>query len=341
MILPKGRALYENLRTSFVEFNNFLQSLKEDNFTGYVQLSSWEYRGILFLEAGEIVNAVEETSGGKRSAEEAAENIMAMARGDDGKIDAYELSPEMVTLLASASEEEVVYRDLTTDFTRLDKLIEKMREQRHSGYIDIMLKGQQGRGLVFFQDGEVVETLVGGDGPQDHYGTDSLPRILQAAEKTGATFTVYRSSAFDPTPRRVEVSEPRGFRDLIEMLGEAIGRIETLVDGLTKQKGSFRDLLKKAQVERSEEHPFLDPFMAEFEYANREIRFSGDASLEEFVKGVKECLALTLEWVPVKISRDELYGRVTAIVQPVAEKYREEVEMYGLKSYIPEFFARS
>jgi len=327
MILPKGRALYENLRTSFIEFNKFLQSLKEDNFTGYAQLSSWEYRGILFLEAGEIVNAVEETSVGKRSGEEAAENIMAMARRDDGKIDAYELSPEMVTLLASASEEEAVYRDLTTEFTRLDKLIEKLKEQRHSGYIDIMLRGQQGRGLVFLQDGEVVETLVGGDGPQDQYGTDSLSRVLQAAEKTGAIFTVYRSSAFGSAPRRVEVSEPKDFRNLIEALGEAIGRIETLVDGLTKQKGSFRDLLKRAQVERSEDYPFLDPFLAEFEYANREIRFSGEASSEEFIRGVKECLVLTLEWVPVKISREELYGRVTAIVQPVAEKYREEEEI--------------
>ena len=67
MILPKGEAVYENLRTSFVDLNSFLLSLKEDDFTGYVQLSFWDYEGILFLEAGEIVNATEEaryTKGG-------------------------------------------------------------------------------------------------------------------------------------------------------------------------------------------------------------------------------------------------------------------------------------
>lgn len=63
MILPKGEVAYENLRTAFVDLNSFLQTLKEDNFTGYLQISFWDYEGILFLEAGEIVNASEEKQG--------------------------------------------------------------------------------------------------------------------------------------------------------------------------------------------------------------------------------------------------------------------------------------
>jgi hypothetical protein len=67
MILPKGPAVHENLRTVFIDLNSFLQTLKEDNFTGYVQVSFWDYEGILFLEAGEIVNAFEESEGKRLS----------------------------------------------------------------------------------------------------------------------------------------------------------------------------------------------------------------------------------------------------------------------------------
>ena len=49
MILPKGEVVHENLRTAYVDLSNFLQTLKEDNFTGYLQVSFWDYEGVLFL----------------------------------------------------------------------------------------------------------------------------------------------------------------------------------------------------------------------------------------------------------------------------------------------------
>ena len=98
MILPKGPIVHENLRTVFIDLNSFLQTLKEDNFTGYVQLSFWDYEGILFLEAGEIVNAIEESSDTRRGGEEAVENIILMSKQQDGRINVYRLAPEMVTI---------------------------------------------------------------------------------------------------------------------------------------------------------------------------------------------------------------------------------------------------
>jgi hypothetical protein len=338
MILPRGKCLYENLRTSFIDFNNFLQALKEDNLTGYVQVSSWDYEGVLFLEAGEIVNALEERNGNRRAGEEAVDSIMNAARQKDGKIDCYELAPEMVTILASTSDEEAVYRNLTTEFTSLKKLMQKLGSEGHSGYVEIVLNNRGGEGIIFFQEGEIVEAVMSGAGGESLYGRDMLTQIVGDAERVGATFNVYRAGVLGGSPSRVEVQPTRDMGSIIEVMQEVLRRIEGLVDGLTSRKGSFVEGFKRAQVEKSERYPFLDPFLAEFEYGDGEIKLWGQTSADEFVQGVNECLVLTLEKMPVKIARDELYARISSTIHPVVDRYQEMVESYGIKAAMPAFF---
>ncbi|MBW2040261.1 MAG: hypothetical protein JRI46_11865 [Deltaproteobacteria bacterium] len=336
MILPKGEAVYENLRTSFVDLNSFLQSLKEDDFTGYVQLSFWDYEGALFLEAGEIVNAIEEAKGTIKGGEEAVENIIHMSKQKDGRINVHRLAPEMVTILASTSMEEAIYKDLSTEFTSLDKLIEKLSKERHSGYIDITLKDNKGRGIIFFQEGEVAEAMMSGEGGGGIYGKEMLTKIIDDAQNTGATFNVYRAGLLESGAERVEIAQAMDLQGAIEVMQEVMEKIEDLVDGLTTRKGSFRDGFKRSQVEKSEDYPFLDPFIAEFEYENGEIKFWGKVPVGEFVQGIKDCIDLTLERIPVKIPRDELYARINSTLKLTIEKYGERIEVLGLKSVMPE-----
>lgn len=336
MILPKGEAIYENMRTSFVDFNNFLQSLREDDFTGYVQLSFWDYEGVLFLESGEIVNAIEEAQDTIRGGEEAVENIILMSKQKDGRISVYKLTPEMVTILASTSMEEALYRDLSTEFTNLDKLIEKLGNESHSGYVDITLKNKKGRGIIFFQDGEIVEAMMSGEGGGGIYGKEMLTKIIDDAQMVGATFNVYRSGPLERGGERAEIAQTLDLQGAIEVMQEIMEKIEDLVDNLTTHKGSFQDSFRRVQVEKSEDYPFLDPFMAEFEYEDGEIKFGGKVSVGEFVQGIKDCIDLALERIPVKISKDELYARINTALQSIIEKYAERIEDLGLKSIMPE-----
>ena len=338
MILPKGEAVYENLRTSFVDLNSFLLSLKEDDFTGYVQLSFWDYEGVLFLEAGEIVNATEEARGTRKRGEEAVENIILMSKQKDGRINVYRLTPEMVTILASTSMEEAIYKDLSTEFTSLDKLIEKLSSERYSGYIDIILNDDKGRGLIFFQEGDVVEAVMSGEGAEGISGKEMLAKVIDDAHKMGAIFNVYRAGLLESGAQRTEIAQTLDLQGAIEVMQEVMEKIEDLLDDLTNQKGSFRDSLKRAQVEKSEDYPFLDPFVAEFEYEDGEIRFWGKEPVEQFVRGIKDCINLTLEKAPLKLPKDELYARVSSILEPTIEKYRERIEDLGLKSIMPEIF---
>jgi hypothetical protein len=338
MILPKGPIVHENLRTVFIDLNNFLQTLKEDNFTGYVQVSFWDYEGILFLEAGEIVNAIEESESTRRGGEEAVENIIIKSKQQDGRINVYRLAPEMVTILASTSMEEATYKELSTEFTSLDKLIEKLSKENHSGYIDIVLNDNKGGGIIFFQDGKIAEAVMSDEkfsGAEKH-GKDMLNEIIEDVQKTGATFNVYRAG-LEGGSERTGIAQALEFQGVIEVMQEVIRTIESLVDGLSNRQGAFRDSFKKARVEKSEEYPFLDPFAAEFKYSNGEIKFGGKVSAEVFVRGLKDCFDLTLDTITVSKNKDELYEKIRSALKPISSRFEEKIDAFGLKSIMPEF----
>jgi len=340
MILPKGEVVHENLRTVFVDLNNFLQTLKEDNFSGYLHVSFWDYEGVLFLEAGEIVNAIEETGGKRRGGEEAVENIILMSKQKDGRINVYRLVPEMVTILASTSIKEATYKDLSTEFTSLDKLMEKLGKEKHSGYIDIILDNNKGRGIIFFQEGEVVEAVMSDEksGGTGMHGMDMLDKIIDDVQKIGATFNVYRAGLEGKSERTV-IAQALELQGVIEVMQEIIGTIEFVVNGLSSRTGPFQDNFKKALVEKSEDYPFLDPFAAEFEYKNGKIKFDGKVSAEVFIRGLQECLDFTLDTTAEEIAKDELYNKIQSALQSIIAKFGDKIDSLGLKSTMPAFFA--
>jgi hypothetical protein len=337
MILPQGEIVHENLRTAFVDLNSFLQTLKEDNFSGYIQVSFWDYEGVLFLETGEIVNAIEETQGTQRGGEEAVENIILMSKQKDGRINAYRLDPEMVTILAGTSMKEATYKDLSTEFTSLNKLIEKLGKEKHSGHIDIMLNDKKGRGMIFFQEGEIVEAVMTDEKSGNIYGKDILNNIIDDVQKIGATFNVYRA-VLDGGSERAGITQATELQGVIEVMQEVMGAIESLVDGLGKRTGSFRENFTKAQMEQSEDYPFLDPFAAEFEYKKGKIKFSGKvSSAVVLAQGISDCIDITLNNISLEISKDELYKQIRSTLQSTIENLGEKVDNLGLKSIMPNF----
>ena len=338
MILPRGEAVHENLRTAYVDLNSFLQTLKDDNFTGYLQVSFWDYEGILFLEAGEIVNAIEEVQGKRKGGEEAVANIILKSKQKDGRINVYKLMPEMVTILSSATMKEATYKDLSTEFTSLDKLLEKLNKENHSGYVDILLNDNKGKGIIFFQNGEIVEVVMSDEKSGLIYGKDKLHNIIDDVLKTGATFNVYRAG-LDSGGQRAGISQAVDLQKVVEVIQEVVGTIESVVDNLANRTGVFLDNLKKAQVEESEDFPFLDPFAAEFEYRNGKINVQGKVPAEIFIQGIRHCLELALGKISLGITHDELYKKIQFTLQPTTAKFRETIDALGLKSTMPKFFS--
>jgi hypothetical protein len=85
----------------------------------------------------------------------------------------------------------------------------------------------------------------------------------------------------------------------------------------------FATVLNRKFVEKADRYPFLDPFAAEFKYANEKIKLEGDTTDEELTQGLVESIK-------------ELAAELDALTQfkrnlvTWMKKYSEEVKLFGI-----------
>ncbi len=336
MILPKGRAEYENLNTSFVDFGGLIEDLKANGFTGYVKVSFWEYEGVLFVDNGTIINGVEETGRAKSTGQQAVSGIMRQAEEKNGSVSVYALTADMVTMLASVLESELVHKDLNTDFSDLGQLVAKLQSEGHTGYVEVALKGGMGSAMILLRSGEIVESMLS-SGSEVLSGTQALPHIMEAASSVDAVFNVHRTAlegAFENTGEIVVALE---LPQLLTVWQNVLATVERISDGHAGE-GSFLDAFKDSLIESAEEYPFLDPFAGEFDYRDGLITYSGPAS-ERFSRALGRSLSTTVSRMADSLPSVDLSADVRKGLAVVVEERADAIQRYGLIDTMPDLFA--
>lgn len=351
MMFPKDRTLYSNLNTSFTDFGELLLDLKGKSTTGYVLVSFRSYDGVLFIDGGEVTSAVEQDGDAKLTGDAAASSIILHAREKSGCINVYTLAPELLRLLTRVVDADALYRDLTSSFTSLEKLVEKLQEDKLSGYVEVNLNGGHGGAMIFFEVGRLVECVFSTDG-QTATGPDRLPAVVEATASAGGSFNVFRatepgakaSPAVTPTPMPVasgtpaEAGEPaRPPLDVLTIWSEIISGVESVVDELSKG-GRFATTFKEVLVARAVTYPFLDPFSAEFGYANGTVTFEGPMPAD-FSKGVGDCLLDAVSRLAFQLKRADLETRIRNRLADFGAEHKAIIEKLELSDDIQEFVA--
>jgi hypothetical protein len=332
MIFPRGEVLHKNLSTAYTDFPALLSTLKTENFSGIVEIEFPENKGVIFVDSGEIINAEAKigTDLKRIIGQEAVQSLMALSNQKNGVIHIYRLSPERVAIVARNLQHEILFKGLSTDFTRLDRLLLKLREEKHNGFIEVLTKEHQPMGVLFLEGGEPIEMFTTPESGPSLFGRKSIPIFVENTIKQGAIFDVYRGQGkiLKKEIRGVKVTgEGEDLKELIPIFQEVFSRAEQLVDGATKKKGVFHKLFKESLVERSEEFPFLDPFAGEFEYREGTIQFTGETGIKDFAKGIVECLVGTLSHLEREFPKDKMLPlKLKAGIESSLEQHSEALK---------------
>jgi hypothetical protein len=365
MLLPRDEPKYERLNTSFTNFGELLTELSNQRHTGYLKISFPGYEGIVLLESGAVVNAVQQIGERRMAGEEAMRDIGARARERNGSIGAYCLPGSVVSTLAMVVGAEPVHRDLSASFTSLERLIAKLQADRHTGYLEVTTAGDQCVGFVIVRAGEVVEAVLSAEG-QQMTGPHAVQRLVQIAPETGALFHLYRATngtaqqvpaqatLSDPTSRHQDHAgmEPPSapqhdaddqadpaevLRRSLEVWQEIMSRIEAVIDGCSS-KGTFSAAFKRSLVANSGAYPFLDPFAAEFEYQDGRIRYLGTPD-HAFNSGLGLCLRETVRMLAGQLKQKNLVALIrTTLAAPIA-RYIETIDELDLRATLPELLS--
>ena len=353
MIFPRGEVLHKSLSTAFTDFSALLSTLKTGNFNGIIEIEFPDSKGIIFIDAGEVINAEAKVGPDSKRiiGKEAIQTLMTLSNQKDGVINIYRLSPERVAIVAGNLQHEILFKGLSTDFTRLDRLLIKLREEKHNGFIEVRTKEDQAMGVLFLEGGEPVEMFTTPESGPSVFGRKSIPIFVENAIKQGAIFDVYKSQGkilkkeIEEVKEIKEVKEKRvpgrgeELKNLSPILQEILSQTEKLVDGTSRKKGFFIKIFKESLIEKSEEFPFLDPFAGEFEYREGAIQFTGEVGIKDFAKGIVECLVTTLSRLEKELPKDKILPlKLKAGIESSLEQHREVLKRLGVEPITASIF---
>ncbi len=343
MMFPRDRTLYANLNTSFTSFEALLADLQSRRLTGYVEVVFPGYTGTLLLSEGEIVNACEESGAGRLTGAPAVRGIVARAAEKDGTLNVSTAFPDVVLLLHRLMDARPLYKDLTSAFTSLDRLIAKLRADGLTGYVEVQAGDGQGTGVIYLADGEPVESVL--STPSGiNAGQDALNTIVQLVTASGGAFNVFveaaPAAAAHGAPARPAgpVAAAETHREaLLAFWSEVVATVESVADGFSKP-GRFLLAFKEVLVARAPTYPFLDPFAAEFEYRAGNVAFDGPLP-DEFSKALGDCLSDTVSKLAFQLKRADLETRIRERLQGVSEKHAAVVDRFNLRDDFAELVA--
>ena len=350
MIFPRGDVVHKDLSTAYTDIPALLATLKTEGFNGIIKIDFPENKGVIFVESGEIVNAEAKIGGDSKriTGQEAIQTLMMLSNQKEGMIDIYRLPMERVAIVASNLQNEILFKGLSTDFTRLDRLLLKLREEKHNGFIEVLTKENKAMGVLFLEGGEPVEMFTTPESGPSVFGRKSIPIFVENAIKQGAILDVYRSQGkilkkdAKETKETREKKNPEGAEDLKELIlifQEIFSKAQHLVDGASKRKGLFDKVFRESLIEKSEEFAFLDPFAGEFEYRDGTIQFTGEAGVKHLTKGVVECLVETLSGLERELPKDKILPlKLKAGIESSLAEHSEALNRLGVHTITSSIF---
>lgn len=347
MILPRGEVVHKNLSTAYTDLVALLEALKLEDFSGTVELDFLEQKGVLFIDSGEIING--EIQGREDSekvtGKEAVKTLLAHSKRKDGVVNIFHLPSEKVALIASNLQHPLRFKELSTHFIRFDEFLRKLKEERHTGYIEIVTRDRQPMGVVFLEEGEPIDMFTTPKTGASIFGSITLPVFIENAMTQGALFSVYGKGGEGRRNNETVSGAPanavgrkgtdgeeeiEALQEVLLLFQEFLSNAEKVVESLTP-KGTFKKVFRKAQIEKAEQFSFMDPFAGEFEYENGTIRFTGQAGQKEFAEGLIETFRSAIFLLEEELPKEKMVSlKLKAGVESFLESHTEALRRLDL-----------
>ncbi len=213
MIYPQGKTIHQNLSAEYTDVPQLLSSLKGNGFSGVVEIEAGGRKGVFFIAAGGVLNAAigVESDPPAIVGDHAAQELFALAKQPQGLLHVFELTTAEVEFATGPLNAELVFKDLSTDFIRMDQFVKKLADEKHTGYIEIFDKDNRRIGTLSFRNGDVVGLqIVAESGSTDLIEGEIIPSVLDDAVSRGAVFNVYRSAGIShPAPGTADFGSAR------------------------------------------------------------------------------------------------------------------------------------
>jgi len=325
IVIPKNMPVVVGLNSFYLNPARFVEHYSGEISTGGIHFLSGKAEGVIFIDDHAVLNGIFKDKSGQLKGAEAVEHIIAHSANSNFTVAVYEIQPEYVHFWSNLPHAEVMHSNLSTEFTDLKKLIMKMQSEKLTGYVEVTIRGLKEQGTVFLNMGNISGSLFPWNRKKLTNSRKDMEKLIATSQKSGGEFNVYQvklidnslEDTVDTSSETTSESAAPGIN--ITMIEELLAIFENTFRADKKKKGDFRTLLRRKFVEKADIYDFLDPFAAEFQYADGKIDYSGDAGTDILARGIVECIKELAEEV-------DIYHPLLKAIVPWTDKYESEIE---------------
>ena len=322
MLLPPGVEKHKNLSTSFTRFDQLLQDLSENRFSGYIKLSFWAYESVLVLDTGRMIEAMSHEKNVHLTGEMAILRIFAKALEPDGTIEVYDLSSEIALALGYALQSSTYRDESAFGNYSLAQVFDYLEKEAITGYVDLQFTGQKGDGTVYYLEGTPVEAVVMSKTGKMASGDAVFRRFLEIGELVQPMVKVYRVY----TPRAIVEEEafliPWQHANYQAFWKDVLGFLQKFTADQLRS-GRFYAMLKKVCSEVSDHYPFLHPETGDIRIAENHFEVKRILHHPTFLQGISIVLNKVFAQFPAR-----KFKKVE--IRPLIEEIRQLAEQHDI-----------
>ena len=324
MILPKGEVVHQGLSTVYTDTAELLSTLISSDFAGIVEVVLPRNKGIFFISSGATINAVIEGVGDEivAAGQEAIQKLLAISREQEGTLSVTRLTPAEVEFAASPFGSEIIHKGLSTNFVKLDRFIQKLKDERHNGFIEVFAGDNKPMGTIFLKEGELVGFHTASSGSAALTEPEAIPAFLGEISRQGATFNVHQTLFGVSQSAATPPKEPSSMKDIFPAKEPAKTKETFVLEDPDPAPGPAKDV-SVAHEPTADKDSFMEK---EMDAIAREI-FTDEPEMppakveHDIIKEQKE--SLEKGWVAVNKDRN---GRNEIVL--AAQKVLSKVEQF-------------
>ncbi len=328
IIVPKENPILDKLNSYYIRIPKLIEHFQGEIGSGIVFIKSMTDEGSIVFDKDEVLMGVLVKRGEMTVGEQAIDAFLNIDENASFSVSVYRINPDEIHFWSNLPNAKRIYQDLSTEFTDLEGLIKKMKNEELTGIIEVEISDGKDSGLLLMNGGNIIGgsySWVDSRQPSSQSDTEIL---IQKTKSDGGIFHVSRlpSSKEDkmavpssPTASAIDRSAPR----VVNAVEELLSIFERIILSRKNSPVAFKTILNRKFVDKADKFLFLDPFAGEFKYSNRKIFVVSDVTDQELWDGVLECVSELVS---------EL-GLITVLQENLVawkKKYHNELTLLGI-----------
>ncbi len=298
-----------NLHLSYIILPRLFEFLKNDLFSGYLHIIASEYEYFVFFDQGEILNVLKKDLKSKKF--ETMDLTEMEGEVADDILNIFHLPEETSFYWSNIIKAEILYPNLSSEFSNLIKLINKIKKEKVTGFIEIISQDNE-KSFIYIMDGDILGTSCSWNKWVFEEGDRKISEITNKA--INAVFNVY-SIDLNKMSNKKEINK----EEIIDLFQKLFSLVEKKVNSK-----NFSITWRQIALEISDKYPFLDPFANQFEYVNSTITIKGKIFSEELLNGLKELFESLVARLGVK-------NKIMSEIEQFEEEDKKLLTYLGLK----------